>query len=136
VERGKHDVTVSRLLLDTHTLLWWSATPQALSRRVKHLIEDEGVDVFVSAASAWEITTKVRLGKLKWTSPPTIEAYCIAQGFELMPVLVAHAERAGSWPQPHGDPFDRMLAAQSALEGIPLATDDPKIDLFDVETIW
>jgi PIN domain nuclease of toxin-antitoxin system len=127
---------VDRLLLDTHALIWWALGAKSLSRKVKRLIESESVVVFVSAASAWEIATKVRLGRLHWGSPESVEAYCIAQGFERLSVTVTHGERAGSWPQQHGDPFDRMLAAQSDAEGMPIATNDPKIELFGVETIW
>ena len=124
------------LLLDTHALLWWAAGDKALSRRVKRMIEDEATTVLVSAATAWEIATKVRLGKLRWTGPGSLASYCREQRFELLAVTVAHGERAGSWPQAHGDPFDRMLAAQSAIEGIPLATNDAQIKTFGVETIW
>ncbi len=125
-----------KILLDTHALIWWAISDKRLSKKVKHLMEDEQTRVFVSAASAWEIATKVRLGKLTWTSPGSVESYCRNQGFELLSISFAHAERAGSWPQEHGDPFDRMLAAQGEKEQIPLATNDPKIKLFDVETIW
>lgn len=125
-----------RLLLDTHTLLWWAADTKALSRKVKRLIEDEETSVYVSAASAWEIATKVRLGKLKWDSPDSVEAYCIGQGFTLLPITFADAERAGSWPQDHGDPFDRMLVAQAENAGMPIATNDVKIRTFGVKTIW
>ncbi len=124
------------LLLDTHALLWWAAGDKALSKRVARLLEDPEVTIYVSAASAWEIATKVRLGKLTWTSPDSVEAYCLEQGFTLMPVTFAQAQRAGSWPQAHGDPFDRLLAAQSDLEDIPFATNDPKIKTFGIRTIW
>ena len=124
------------LLLDTHALVWWATGDKALSRKVKRLIEDEEVSILVSAATAWEIATKVRLGKLTWSNPDSVESYCLGQGFELMPMTFAHGERAGSWPQAHGDPFDRMLAAQSAIEATPLATSDPQIAIFGVETIW
>ena len=125
-----------RILLDTHTLLWWAADTKALSRKVKRLIEDDETSVYVSAASAWEIATKVRLGKLKWESPESIESYCIGQGFDLLPITFADGERAGSWPQAHGDPFDRMLAAQAENTGMPIATNDPKIRSFGVKTVW
>jgi PIN domain nuclease of toxin-antitoxin system len=125
-----------RLLLDTHTLLWWAADTKALSRKVRRLIENEQTSVYVSAASAWEIATKVRLGKLKWHSPDSVESYCIGQGFNLLPITFADAERAGSWPQNHGDPFDRMLAAQAENAGMPIATNDTKIRTFGVDTIW
>jgi PIN domain nuclease of toxin-antitoxin system len=124
------------LLLDTHALLWWAAGDKALSRKVAGLLEDREVTIYASAATAWEIATKVRLGKLKWTSPDSVETYCIGQGFTLMPVTFAHAQRAGSWPDAHGDPFDRLLAAQSDLENIPLATNDPKIRTFGIKAIW
>jgi PIN domain nuclease of toxin-antitoxin system len=124
------------LLLDTHALLWWAAADKALSKKVARLLEEQDVTVFASAATTLEIATKVRLGKLKWTSPDSVETYCIGQGFELMPVTFAHAQRAGSWPQEHGDPFDRLLAAQSQLEDMPLATNDPKIKAFGIKTIW
>jgi PIN domain nuclease of toxin-antitoxin system len=125
-----------RVLLDTHTLLWWAANTKALSRKVKRLIEDDETSVYVSAASAWEIATKVRLGKLKWESPESVESYCIGQGFALLPITFADGERAGSWPQAHGDPFDRMLAAQAENTGMPIATNDPKIRSFGVKTVW
>jgi PIN domain nuclease of toxin-antitoxin system len=127
---------VSSLLLDTHALLWWATGDKALGKKVRRLLEDEETTVVVSAASAWEIATKVRLGKLKWASVGSVEAYCAAQRFELLPVSFAHAEKAGAWPQEHGDPFDRMLAAQSAIERIPLASNDPKLELFGIETLW
>ena len=124
------------ILLDTHALLWWATSDRALSKKVKRLLSNEDTRVFVSAASAWEIATKVRLGKLTWQSPLSVEAYCIAQNFDRLPVTFAHSARAGSWPEPHGDPFDRLLAAQSEIEGLRLATNDPKIRVFGVDTIW
>ena len=125
-----------RLLLDTHALIWWAVADRARSRKVRRAIEEEATAVFVSAATAWEIATKVRLGRLTWTSPGSLEAYCAEQRFEVLHISFAHAERAGSWPHEHGDPFDRMLAAQSAIEGIPLATNDATIAAFGIETLW
>lgn len=125
-----------RLLLDTHTLIWWAGGYKALSRKVKRLMENERTQVFVSAATAWEIATKVRLGKLAWTTRESLESYCVGQRFQLLPVTFSHGERAGAWPQEHGDPFDRMLAAQSEREQMPIATNDPKIRVFGVETVW
>src|SRR5207249_3267761 len=107
-----------------------------LSRKVRRLIEAEEASIFVSAATAWEIATKVRLGKLRWSAPESVEAYCSDQDFELLPILFAHALKAGSWPREHGDPFDRMLAAQSEIEAMPLATHDDAIKIFGVKTIW
>ena len=116
--------------------MWWATNDPKLSRKVRRLVQGEQVSIFVSAASAWEIATKRRLGKLKWTTEQSVEAYCVGQGFELLPITFAHASKAGSWPQDHGDPFDRMLAAQSELETMPLATNDEKIERFPISTIW
>src|SRR5881394_686311 len=118
----------AKVLLDTHALIWWATGSKALSKKVRLLIENDDTTVLVSAATAWEIATKVRLRKLQWTGDASVESYCIGQGFELLAVTFAHGERAGSWEHEHGDPFDRMLAAQSKIEGIPLVTDDPKIE--------
>jgi PIN domain nuclease of toxin-antitoxin system len=117
-------------------LIWWATGDKALSRKVRCLIEDDRTKIFVSAATAWEITTKIRLGKLKWTSPSSVRSYCVGQRFELLSVTFAHCERAGSWPQEHGDPFDRMLAAQSEIEEMPLATNDSKIEAFGIKIVW
>ena len=124
------------LLLDTHAPIWWATNDRALSRRVHHLIQDQQTRVYVSAASAWEIAIKVRLGKLRWDPAIPVETYCSEQRFEKLPMTFAHAARAGSWPQEHGDPFDRMLAAQSAVESIPLATNDTRMSLFDIQRVW
>lgn len=124
------------ILLDTHALIFWATGDRSLGRTVKRLMEDETTVVLVSAATAWEIATKVRLGKLDWAAPGSIESYCVEQRFELLAVSFAHAERAGAWPQDHGDPFDRMLAAQSAIERVPLATNDSRIASFGVQTLW
>jgi len=132
----KTEPNSSTILLDTHAVIWWSTGDRALSRKVKRLIEDDQTEVVVSAATAWEIATKTRLGKLRWDSPDSVEAYCIGQRFTLLAMTFAHSERAGSWPGSHGDPFDRMLAAQSAIERIPIASSDPRIAEFGVKTIW
>ena len=124
------------ILLDTHALIWWASEPKALGRGVRRLLEDERITVAVSAASAWEIATKVRLGKLVWPSEHPVESYCIGQGFSLLSVTFAHAAHAGAWPHAHGDPFDRMLAAQSHIEHLPIATNDPQVAAFGVETVW
>ena len=125
-----------KLLLDTHVLIWWATGARVLSRHVRRLIEAQETSILVSAATAWEIVTKVRLGKLSWTAPQSVELYCAGQGFERLAVTFADGERAGSWPQEHGDPFDRILAAQSEREHVPIATNDPKIRMFGVETVW
>ena len=127
-----------RLLLDTHTLLWWLDGDRRLSKRVRLLVADESNTVYVSAASGWEITTKARLGKL----PGAIEvaadvAGCVAgQSFVPLDITLLHAQRAGSLPGPHRDPFDRMLIAQAQLEGLPVASDDAVFDGYGVARLW
>lgn len=128
-----------RLLLDTHTVLWALAEPARLSPRAADLIRAPANDVFVSAVSAWEVATKHRLGKFPHAGP-IIAAYAanlaMLRARELS-ILSSHAVLAGGLVVPHRDPFDRMLAAQSLLEGLPLLTNDSAFKLFpDVETIW
>lgn len=127
-----------RFLLDTHTLLWWMTDDPQLSSPVRALIADERNDILVSAASAWEISTKHRLGKLPIgaLAIPRFNELIAADGFEHLPVTFLHALRAGSFSHAHRDPFDRMLAAQSMLEGAPLVTRDPVFAAFGVEVVW
>lgn len=129
-----------RLLLDTHTLLWWLAGDQKLSRKARAAIGDEANEVFVSAASAWEITTKFRIGKLNDASAVAtdVEAVIASQGFKTLPVSVAHAQSAGSLPGKLQDPFDRMLVAQAMLEGMTLVTNESKTQFgaYAVKLLW
>lgn len=126
------------LLLDTHTLLWWFTDDERLSPTVRQLIADSGNRVFVSAASAWEIATKQRLGKLPGV-PEAAFRYSelvAADGFDHLPITHLHSLRAGGYTVAHRDPFDRMLAAQSDLERLPLATQDPAFEAFPIRTLW
>jgi PIN domain nuclease of toxin-antitoxin system len=127
-----------RLLLDTHAFLWWVTDDPALSGPARAAIADESNVIFVSAATAWEVATKHRLGKLS-EAAGAFERFAelvAADGFVLMPVEAYHALQAGSYSVPHRDPFDRMLAAQSALEGMPLVTRDPAFKQFHTAVYW
>jgi PIN domain nuclease of toxin-antitoxin system len=126
------------VLLDTHAFLWWVTDSLELSERARGIIADEDTAIFVSAASAWEIATKVRLGKLSGT-PGVVERFgelVAADGFRHLPVSYLHALRSGGYGVAHKDPFDRMLAAQSEIERLPLVTRDLAFSLFGIETIW
>jgi len=128
-----------RFLLDTHALLWALAEPQRLSARAAALIKSPTNEVVVSAASAWEIATKFRLGRLPGAGPIVagFAAHLATLRAEDLPIRSIHALRAGSFVLEHRDPFDRMLAAQAMLEGVPLLTDDPAFSAFpELETLW
>ena len=127
-----------RLLLDTHALLWWLDGSRRLSRKARAAIGDEATSVSVSAASAWEITTKARLGKLPGAVDVAADvAGCVAgQGFSAMDITILHAQRAGRLPGDHRDPFDRMLIAQAQLEDLPIVSDDDAFDGYGVTRFW
>src|SRR5262245_8690860 len=128
-----------KVLLDTHVLLWALASPAQLSARAAGLIQDPRNDLLVSAASAWEIATKQRLGRLP-NAGPIVSAYpahLAPLRAEELPIRSVHALRAGAFDVAHRDPFDRMLAAQALVEGTPLVTSDSAFAGFSgVETIW
>ncbi len=127
-----------RFLLDTHALLWWLFDEPKLSRNAREIIADPSNVILISSASAWEISTKHRLGKLPSAKVlvQDIPSWVERAGFTELPVRIAHAQHAGSWPQIHRDPFDRMLAAQSALEDLPLVGCDPAFESFGIRTAW
>ena len=126
------------LLLDTHAFLWWLDGDRRLSKAVRQFIEQRQGDVFVSAATAWEVTTKVRIGKL----PGAVEVASdfldalASQEFIGLDVTVAHAHRAGSMAGRVRDPFDRMLIAQAAIEDMALASNERTFDAYGVRRLW
>lgn len=127
-----------RLLLDTHTFLWWLAGDDALSLPARAAIGDEANDVFISAASAWEITTKHRLGKLPGVAAIVADlAAAIAdQSFIGLPISIRHGQVAGGLPGPHRDPFDRMLIAQAIMENLVFVSNETAIDAYGVGRLW
>src|SRR4051812_24746695 len=119
-----------RLLLDTHALLWWLSGDRRLSRKAQALIGDEGNDVYISAASAWEVTTKYRLGKLPEAGVVATEfsRHVARQGFIGLDISLEHGERAGALGGAQRDPFDRMLIAQSQAENLTLVSNEEAFD--------
>ncbi len=127
-----------RLLLDTHAFLWWVINDRRLSQASRQMIANDDNDVLVSAATAWEITTKHRTGKLPDADPVAdnmIESIAL-EGFEELPVTVAEAARAGALPGPLRDPFDRMLIAQALSLNLVLVSNDPLFDRYGVRRLW
>lgn len=127
-----------RVLLDTHALLWWWVDDPRLSGRAREVVADRSVQVFVSAASAWEIATKVRLGKLPEAEGAVFRwrDLVAADGFCSLSVRDEHGLRAGTYPAAHRDPFDRILAAQAELDELSLVTMDAAFASFPVRTLW
>jgi len=127
-----------QVLVDTHAFLWWLAGNRRMSGAAREVIDDPRNDVLVSAASAWEITTKHRLGKLPGADVVAHDIMTAIEnhGFQPLAITVAHAERAGRLPGPHRDPFDRMLIAQSLAHDLPLVSNDSYFDRYGVRRIW
>jgi PIN domain nuclease of toxin-antitoxin system len=127
-----------RLLLDTLALLWWLDGDRSLTRHARAVIADEENQIFVSAASAWEITTKARLGKLPGADAVAGDVVgCVtSQGFASLDITLLHAQRAGRLPGIHRDPFDRMLIAQAQLEDLTLVSNETAFDAYGVTRLW
>ena len=127
-----------RLLLDTHAFLWWLAGNRRLSPAARRAVDDTSNDVVVSAATAWEIATKHRVGKL-----PEAEAVALdvtgsiaSQGFDELAITVEDAERAGRLLGSHRDPFDRMLIAQALAHNLTVVSIDVVFDGYGVSRLW
>ena len=127
-----------RVLLDTHALLWWLAGDSQLSAAARRGISDESNDIFVSSVSAWEVTTKYRLGKLPGAGPLAVDfaREIRAQGFVALPISLEHGQAAGSLRGEHRDPFDRMLIAQAQQERMAIVSNETIFDAFGVSRIW
>lgn len=127
-----------RLLLDTHTLLWWVADEARLSRRALAAIATPGNECLVSAATAWELAIKVSLGKLSVDGelPRFLSEQLAVNRFRALPVEVAHAVRVAQLPFHHRDPFDRLLAAQALEEGAAVVSADAVFSRYGVKRVW
>ena len=127
-----------RVLLDTHAFLWWLSDSEKISTAAFHAIVDESNDIVVSAASAWEIATKFRIGKLPGCEAVAtdVAGHIRRQGIEELAIGVADAERAGRLPGRHRDPFDRMLAAQALARDLVIISADRMFDDYNVNRLW
>lgn len=127
-----------RLLLDTHALVWWLLADPRLSPSAIEAIAEGRAVIFVSAASAWEIATKVRLGKMPEMSGllHRYELDIAEERFRVLPIEQRHGLRAGLLASAHGDPFDRMIAAQGILNDLTIITRDREIAAFGCKVLW
>jgi len=127
-----------KVLMDTHTFLWWNSDDPLLSVSAKEIIADGQNEVYLSAASVWEIVIKSAKGRLILPELPAIyiSRRMSLYRFRSLPVQISHAAHIYELPPYHNDPFDRMLIAQSRLESMPLMTRDEDILRYDLETIW
>jgi PIN domain nuclease of toxin-antitoxin system len=127
-----------RLLLDTHALLWTLLSESALSPKARAAITDPDNEIVVSAASAWEIATKHRIGKLPEAqdAAENLPAHLEKTNFTILPISLDHALAAGALPGAHKDPFDRMLIAQAQIEQLIVVTADRVFQGFDVAILW
>ena len=127
-----------RLLLDTHTFLWFIAGSPDLSVAARALIENPANESFLSVASAWEMAINVSLGRLTLAHPveQLLPAQLAANGIALLPIDLRHTLRVSSLPFHHRDPFDRMLVAQSLVEQMPLVSVDAALDAYGIRRLW
>lgn len=128
-----------RVLLDTHAFLWWGNDDPQLSDLARETISDGNNETFLSVASAWEIAIKASLGKLGGV-PDDLEGFfdeqLLVNGFEVLPVRLAHAVGVRHLPYHHRDPFDRMLVAQAVEEDMPLLSRDGALGAYPVRLLW
>jgi PIN domain nuclease of toxin-antitoxin system len=113
-----------KLLLDTHTYIWWLSRDRRLPPRARAAIESSATAVYVSAAVIWEAEIKIALGKLRLSADLDLVTEIAASGFLELPIQPRHAQHAANLPPHHHDPFDRVLIAQAKIEGMILATSD------------
>ncbi len=126
------------ILLDTHALLWWMNGDPRLSRKARAAMERKNAEVYVSAASAVELATKVRIGKLPDAAllVHTFAATLSEQGFVPLAISLEHGRLSGLLPGDNRDPFDRIIAAQSLLERMPVITADKALAALGIEVVW
>ena len=127
-----------RILLDTHTFLWWVTNDSRLSKSVIEVIEDPEVEVLLSVVTPWEMVIKVGIGKLQLTDTPEVlvREQRSRHHFQILPIKLEHVLKVGALPDHHKDPFDRLLIAQSLEENVPLVTDDPLIQRYVLNILW
>ena len=127
-----------KYLLDTHTFLWWNLDDPQISEQAKEIISNGENEIFISAASAWEIAIKTTKGRLVLPEGPAqyLANRMSEYHFLALPIQISHAVRVYDLPNHHADPFDRLLVAQCQLETLPIISKDEDIQKYDLEVIW
>ena len=127
-----------KALLDTHTFLWWISDAPKLSSLVREIISDGKNELFLSAASGWEIAIKASLGRIHIHGKlqSFISEQMITNAIQGLPIQISHALQVYNLPLYHRDPFDRILIAQSQLESLPILTNDSQFSQYQVKVIW
>jgi PIN domain nuclease of toxin-antitoxin system len=127
-----------RILIDTHALLWWLSDDPSLSRAARKAMAETSNVLLVSAASAWEIATKVRLRRLPGAAElvADFQGFMRREGFTTLDITADHAVRAGLLPGPLKDPFDRMLISQAQAENLPIVTNERSFEAYGVRRLW
>ena len=127
-----------KYLLDTHCFVWMAVAPQRLNATAQAALRDGGNELYLSAASAWEVAIKQAIGKLTLPEPP--EAWVLRQMRALdllaLPIQPIHALRTAQLPSQHRDPFDRLLVSQALIEGLTLVTADEQLRAYPVPLLW
>lgn len=127
-----------KLLLDTHTFIWWDSEPAKLSAQAVALCQDPSNTLLFSVVSAWEMQIKLQLGKLALKLPlaTVIEGQRQTNHIKVLPVTLPHVLALQNLPTPHKDPFDRLLIAQANVEGAALISGDPVFAEYPVTVLW
>jgi len=127
-----------KILLDTHTWLWWMTESKTLSPTAFDMISDTDNQSVVSVVSVWEVAIKWRLEKLDLPEPPRtfIPSRLERDGFSVLHVTLSHVLQVADLPDHHKDPFDRLLIAQSLVEDVPLLSRDELVSQYDIKVLW
>lgn len=126
------------LLLDTHTFIWASVTPEKLSDTVRNLLQDNANTIILSLASIWEMQIKVQRGKLTINRPlpELIASQQQTNNLQLLPIEVPHIFALQNLPDYHRDPFDRIIISQAMVEGLPVLSKDATFDAYPIVRVW
>ena len=125
-------------ILDTHTFIWWITNDPRMTDKVRKIIADSSNELFLSVASCWEMVIKMQTGKLKLTDDPGsfIPDQMYLNGIQGLAIQISHVLHTHKLPLYHRDPFDRIIISQSYVEQIPVITNDPLFEKYDVKVVW